>query len=336
MAGSDPEAAQPGGHEEIVEFGAPRRRHGTWPARLLLAALVLAALVSVVYHRGRHQAQHNAATLPQVNITHVGHRILGVSAGWELLGLNSNSMVSVQFARGQITRSALPPALGDAAASLVVGPHELIVRPMHNVPGPVSPGQPSGGQRQPGPYAVQEWNVGDTQLITHVGMTGTCRQYDATLAGLRPAGVLLVAFGPTNWLGLSCQHGRCRNVVIDAATGARRTLPGAALNVVTPPPNVPGIVSPDGALAAVIVASGSQGAALDLVNLSTGRSTTVPVPIGMSSDSRTLAWSPDGRWLFALAGNGQVAAVRASDGSVHSLGVRLPRLSQIAIRGAAG
>jgi hypothetical protein len=212
----------------------------------------------------------------------------------------------------------------------------LIVRPLRDVPGQMSPGQANGGQGQPGPAAVQEWNVGDTQQITHVGMTGTCRQYDTTLAGLRSAGVLVVAFGPMNWLGLSCQQGRCRNVVIDAATGARRTLPGAALNVVTPPSNEPGIVSPDGALAAVIVATGSRGAALDLLNLSTGRIATVAVPIGMSSDSRTLAWSPHSLWLFALAGNGQVAAVRASDGRVYSLGVRLPRLSQIAIRGAAG
>jgi hypothetical protein len=234
-------------------------------------------------------------------------------------------MVSIQFAHGQVTRTALPPALGDAPVSLVLGPHELIVRPLVNAP----------GQPLPGPAAVQEWNVGDTQQIT-AGMAGTCRQYDATLASLRRVGVLLAAFGPTKWLGLSCQHGHCRNVVIEATTGGLRTLPGAALNVVRPRSNEPGIVSPDGALAAVIVASISRGTALDLVNLSTGGTTTVPVRIGMSSDSRTLAWSPDGRWLFVLASTGQVVAVRASNGSVHSLGVRLPRLTQIAIRGADG
>jgi hypothetical protein len=93
-------------------------------------------------------------------------------------------------------------------------------------------------------------------------------------------------------------------------------------------------VSPDGALAVVVVTRGDLGMALDMVNLRTGRTKTIPVPIGMSSDSRDLAWSPDSQWLFALDGNGQLLAVRTSDGTVHSLGIRLPGLSQIAMRGA--
>jgi hypothetical protein len=125
--------------------------------------------------------------------------------------------------------------------------------------------------------------------------------------------------------------------VVNATTGVRRTLPGAGLNVVTWPwPAEPGIVSPDGAPAAVTVASGPQGTVLDLVNLTTGRTTTLPVPVDTSSDSQTLAWSPDSRWLVALTANGELVAVRASDGTVHSFGVGLPALSQIAMRGTAG
>jgi hypothetical protein len=84
------------------------------------------------------------------------------------------------------------------------------------------------------------------------------------------------------------------------------------------------------------VTSGIQRSVLDLVNLNTGRTTTLPVPVNASSDSQALAWSPDSRWLFALAANGKLVAIRVSDGTVHSLGVRLPALSQIAMRSTAG
>jgi len=77
-------------------------------------------------------------------------------------------------------------------------------------------------------------------------------------------------------------------------------------------------------------------AVLGMVNLNTGRTTTMPVPVDESSDSQALAWSPDSRWLFALAANGKLVAIRVSDGTMHSLGVRLPVLSQIAMRATAG
>lgn len=338
MEGSDPGAYQPGGDEEIVVFGAGWRARRPWLGRLLLAGLVIAALVFVVDHPSEHRAKHIATTLPTVSVTRLDHRILGISADWELFGLSTDSLVSIQFARGQITRTVLSPALRDAPVSLVVGPHQVVVTPLFGVQGYLVPtGQAGrslssslarGGLLLPGPAPAEEWYIGDGQQITH----SSGRQYSTTPTGPRPAGVLLMAVGPTNWLGLTCQQGHCRNVVVNATTGARRTLPGAALNVVTWPTE-PGVVSPDGSLAAVIVTSGVQRSALDLVNLSTGRTTTMPVSVSISSDSHALAWSPDSRWLFALAASGHLVAVRAGDGSVHTLGVRLPALRQIAMRG---
>jgi hypothetical protein len=296
-----------------VEFGTARRRHGAWLTRLALAAVVVAAMVVALYHQAKHPSRDSGA--PPVSITRVGHRLLGISASYELFGLTSNEVVSIQFAPGQITRAALPPALADAPVSLVITPHAVIIRPLDNGPGYVVPeGQRSrsltgrlarGGQLLPGSSPVQEWNVSDTQQITLIGPAGTATgQYSATVSRPYP---------------------------VHAAP------PRAGLNVVTwQRPAAAGVVSPDGALAAVTVASGPQGAALDLVNLSTGRTNTIPVPVTMSSDSQTLVWSPDSRWLFVLTGTGQLVAVRASDGSVHSLGVRLPRFSQIAILGTAG
>ncbi|HEY2313742.1 MAG TPA: hypothetical protein VGH96_09020 [Streptosporangiaceae bacterium] len=343
-------------------------------ARLLLAALVIAALVLVFYHPSKHHAAP-----PAVSVTSVGHPILGVTASWELFGLTSRGMVSVQFAHGQITRTVLPPALGDGLVSFIVAPHQAIVRPLANVRGYLVPdGQPprpltgilaGGGLLLPGPAPGEEWFVDGLEAVTLVGPAGqptgvriaTAAQrwpaqsamadgrgdvllfndsgvlYDTGPGLLRQVGMLLAAVGPRSWLGLDCARTGCRNVVVNAATDARRTLPGAALNVVTWPwPAQPGVIAPDGSFAAVRVAPRAMDVALDLVNLRTGAVTTIPVAVDPASSSRTLAWSPDSRWLFVITANGGLVAVSPRDGSVHSLGIPLPGLSQIAMRGASG
>ena len=47
-----------------------------------------------------------------------------------------------------------------------------------------------------------------------------------------------------------------------------------------------------------------------------------------------MAWSPDSRWLFVVTDTGAVRAVNAGTGQLASLGVRLPFISQIAVRAA--
>ncbi len=161
------------------------------------------------------------------------------------------------------------------------------------------------------------------------------RQYDAGPHWIRPVGALLVAIGRTRWLSLACRQGRCRNLVIDVATGARRVLPGPALPVVTWPwPWQPGVVAPDGSAAAVIVAGHDDQDRLDLISLSTGASAAIAVSLPPQASSQTLAWSPDSNWLFVLNAHGKLLAVNARSHQVASLGVRLPPLSQLAIRGA--
>jgi uncharacterized protein YjiK len=49
-----------------------------------------------------------------------------------------------------------------------------------------------------------------------------------------------------------------------------------------------------------------------------------------------MAWSPDSRWLFVVTDTGAVRVVSASTGQVGSLGVRLPFISQVAVRDAPG
>lgn len=159
------------------------------------------------------------------------------------------------------------------------------------------------------------------------------QQFDAGPGGLRRVGALLVAIGPTRWLALACHNGHCRNVVIDIATGARRFLPGPPVNIVTWPwPWEPGVVAPDGSTAAVIETAGNGHAQLDLINLSSGAHMVISVSVTPAISSQMLAWSPDSRWLFVADASGNLRAVNARTRQIQSLGVRLPPISQLAVR----
>ena len=139
------------------------------------------------------------------------------------------------------------------------------------------------------------------------------------------------------WLGLACHGPECRKVVVSAVTGAVHLLPGSAVPAV---PAIPwpsrGVTSPDGRYAAVPGDSGGVTAALQLVNLGTGAS--VPVSVLMSSRPgyEDMAWSPDSRWLFVTAADGELMAVNPATGKVKGIGVPLPAVSQVAVRAAPG
>lgn len=310
-----------------------------------------------------------------MSVTYIGHRLLGVTAGWELFGLGPDSMVSIQFARGRITRTKLPPPLGSGPVSLIVGPHQAIIRPIDNVPGYLVPdGEAArrltgtlatGALLLPGPRPTQEWVVsGRSNSLPLLGPEGQRTrvsialpppwpaqsamadgrgdvllfddhggQYDAGPHWLSRVGALLDAVGPTRWLGETCPRSRCRNLVIDIATGARQVLPGPALQLLTWPwPWEPGVVSPDGATAAVVVATGGSSVGLDLISLTTGATSPVAVPISQATSSQALAWSPDSRWLFVVTPDGKLVAVDARTKRVRGLGVALPDISQVAVR----
>jgi hypothetical protein len=222
----------------------------------------------------------------------------------------------------------------------------------------------------PGPSPAEVWDIGATGPISLVGVNGrqqvvhlTARPtqfppqsamadgrgnvlildnsgelYDAGPGLLRPVGALVVAVGPRNWLGQSCGQGvGCHDVVINAATGASRVLPGSPLAVINLPwPEQAGAVSPDGSTAAIIAQARDDAAVLDLVNLGSGAVTRVAVPVTAVASSQMIAWSPDSRWLFVVTAGGTLAAVNARTGQVHQLGLSLSGLSQIVIRPASG
>jgi len=370
--------------EHVVQFGSERWSERPWIPRLLLACLVVATIAIVIHQAGRH-APHLRSEPPApapVTVINVGHRLLGVTAGWQLFARGTDDLVAIQLARGRITKTVVPVLqTGLPEVSFIVGAHQVIVRSPDQVPGYLIPdGAPArlitgpftvGGPVIPGPNPDQAWVMSGTSApsASLVGLNG--REVGVSIQfqpGLQLSatstsdghGYILVlgtngdiydvgpnwsrripgqitAVGPTRWLALACRGSQqCRNEVIDPATGSRRLLPGAGLQD-TPwswPPI--GVISPDGSTAAA-VAPGSNGQlTLQLIDLSSGADTTVAVPIAQAPANDILAWSPDSKWLFVAAADGRLLAVNAAGRRVQGLGVRLPQVTQVAIRAAPG
>jgi len=170
--------------------------------------------------------------------------------------------------------------------------------------------------------------------------TGAGGIYEARSDGLqRITTGAVVAFGPTRWLAVECESGeRCKNIVIDRATGERHTL-SRRIHHLRP---FAGVISPDGSAAAVIERNVKGRVSLHLVALTAGTDQQLAVPIDQfvfpweqqAFVSQTLAWSPDSRWLFVVARTGQVFAVDKQTQSVRGLGLALPPVAQVAVRPA--
>jgi hypothetical protein len=176
--------------------------------------------------------------------------------------------------------------------------------------------------------------------------------YDAGPSTDRPVPGTIIAVGPASWLTVICnargaRPTLCRNVLIDSGTGAQRVLSGAskpAPYFFTWPPT--GVIAPDGAAAAVVgrvVAGQGNGPtnAVRLINLRTGVAKDLGVRLGwfdsFPHDTNTwpesMAWSPDSRWLFVAGVGGKLLAIDTRSDRVESLGITLPRIEQVVIRG---
>jgi hypothetical protein len=364
---------KPAGADEVT-FGS-RRLARRWRSGWLLFA-VAAVLIAVVTVVDIGHGKKPPRTRPAVVVSNAGHRLLGVTAGWQLFGYGPGGVVRIQFARGRVTRTAVPAAGSTGPVSFVVGPGQVIIRPLDFVPGYLVPdGHPArrlsgalshGGTVIPGPRPGTVWVQAGFQatsmpLARPDGSTtgGSMRlppggrwvvapdgrgyalaqgvvtgdSYDVFSGGFRHIAGRPLAVGPTRWLTVDCRpHNGCSNLVVDPATGARRTLPGPAAM----PAGPPGVIAPDGSVAAVVrIVVGRV--TLHLINLAAGTDRQVTVSLDEESASdQTLAWSPDSRWLFVLAAHGALAAVNARTLRVEGLGVTLPPVSQIAVRNSQG
>jgi hypothetical protein len=364
--------------DDVVQFGPrrpPRRRPGWLPAALVAAAALVVAGISValVVTAAGQPRQPRARA-----VTDVGHRLLGVRAGWELYARGSGVVVRVEPARGRVIRTTVPYLESTGPVSFVAGPGQVIIRPLDNVPGyVVQDGRPARplpaaldreGMMTPGPRPGELWiqaKRGSRTVMSLVRRDGTSagasiplprgapwplgpdgRGYlivragrdtaDATPRGLRyvTAGVV-TAVGPTRWLAVQCQHRHCAEVVIDPASGARRVISRSRPVLAWEARTVigqPGVISPDGSVAAVFEAGRTRYAAvLHLIDLRTGADRSVGVSADLGSlTNQTAVWSPDGRWLF-VAARGKLVVVDARTGRVRGLGVVLPTIDQVAI-----
>jgi len=381
-----------------VEFGGGRsggrRPVPRWVPRALLACLVLAT-VAVIGVRGiGHQGRPAATTPPPppIRVTVVGHRLLGVTAGWELFARGPDELLRIQLAQGRITWTYVPPLeTASPDVAFVIGAHEAVIRPSDLVPGYVVP---DGGQAQqltglladggplvPGPAGSQAaWTVSgsptspDLSLVALTGhRTGRSIQFQpdgpqvpATAISDGRGDVLvtdndfdvydtgpgwdrlvpgtLIAIGPTEWLIDACDplYLHCRDEVVDTSSGSMRAIPGG----VPAPPYYfgwppTGVISPDGSTAAVAETGRNEQLTVHLVDLQTGATRDLNVPVGMAgsdlevggnANENAMVWSPDGRWLFVAATGGKLVVVDTRTGRIESLGGRLPAVDQVAIR----
>ena len=146
----------------------------------------------------------------------------------------------------------------------------------------------------------------------------------------------IIAVGSATWLTEVCDTGQpCHYVVINAVNGARRILPAVATQspyYFTWPPA--GVIAPDGRTAAVAGYGSSGATTVHLINLRTGVAEDLGFPLAESGVSArgTMAWSPDGRWLFAATASGKILAIDPRTGRARSLGITLPKVTQLAIR----
>jgi hypothetical protein len=124
------------------------------------------------------------------------------------------------------------------------------------------------------------------------------------------------------------QYRSCRNEVIDTRDGSRRVLPRPADPdaYFSWPPT--GIIAPDGSTAAVASPEPCGAVTARLIDLRTGQTTDLRVPLsaaagglpsGSGPSNQSMAWSPDSRWLFIAAAGGKLVAARASTGRPESL-----------------
>src|SRR5258708_8731036 len=105
---------RPGAERDVIQSGRerlPRRMPGPRLLALLALVVVVVVVVAVYAVTGRGGARGPRGPRGPVQVTSVGHPLLGVRAGWELFGLGPRQVVRIPLARARITRTAVPGLL---------------------------------------------------------------------------------------------------------------------------------------------------------------------------------------------------------------------------------
>src|SRR5215469_4167460 len=365
---------QPGAERDVIWSGRERLPRRPPSLRLLaplvlvvlLAAVVAVAAVHAVTGRGGTRAPRGP-----VQVTDVGHPLLGVRAGWELFGLGPREVVRIQLARARITRTAFPGLLSSGPVTLLAGPHQAIVRPLDYVPGYLVPdgriARPlrgvlsSGGVVLPGPRPGEFWMESDE------GADMSMLLADPEGNRLGPAVPTPMSSGwpfPDGRGYLMVQRGAG---VYDEGPGWRRFVTGGAVAAVGPARWL-AVECPQGHCRYLVINPASRSRHL-LAGQAPASGSVAPFAGAVSPDGQFAAlvvygrdgkpflrlldlvscavllsvpvnpdtlgnavWSPDARWLFAVSPDGRLLAINPVTQAVQGIGVTLPPLSALAVR----
>jgi len=304
----------------------------------------------------------------------LGHPLLGARTGWELIGRGDAVLVRIQPATGRIVQTAVPPLASSAPVYLLTGPDRVVIRPLDNVPGYLVPdGKPArempvqlnlSGPVFPGPTPGQMWvrpaddhqpvmalaTLDGKRLADFVQVPAGSSPFEAVADGAgyllysgiggvyhaQPDGLRristgeLLAVGPTGWLVTECdEQYRCQQVLVNRRDGSRRTVNSGTINR-----DRMGVLSPDGAVAAMLTSGPNGSSGLYLLDLKSGHRKVINLSVSLAAIDGNIAFSPDNRWLFAVAADGTVMTVDRASGAVSTLEESLPPLSQLVIRPA--
>jgi len=305
---------------------------------------------------------------PQVVVEELGHPIFAATAPWSLFLLAVGALVRIDAAQGRVVTTTLPFVVGGSPVRMVPGRDGVVLRPLDFSPSlVVEDGQPAqawasgardGGLSFPGPDLGHLWVQASGQLLRLVAFTGRAAGPEMPLppdadpatavpdgTGLvvvhrdagyfldRPSGsslitdALLLGVGPKYWVTGRCSDATssCALELVIRNTGARRAL---ATRIPAQPSRAPATISPDGATMPFYADSGPLG----LLDLVTGQRRAVQPAVVLRDDVQTSAWSPDGRWLFAVDVLGRLIQVDSQTGRAVDSGLQLPPLTDVVVR----
>jgi hypothetical protein len=383
-------------HVEFLEGGPRRGSSASWPARhrwLLLLVGVLSVIAIAVILRasgtpattrasrpstataaptapGGVAATPGAPTEPPAVVSTIGHPLLGVSGRWELFGRGDGFVTRIQLAKGRITRTAVPALSSSGPVSFVVGPTQVIIRPIDFVPGYVVPdGRPArqlsgrlatSGPVFPGPGVDQVWVAPRTG--GHAGLTLATLNGHTTSTSIpvprggsalegtsddtgyvvfpgdggyydaRPDGLHRITGGVLLARGPSAWLVRDRTKNRGAPVVINRATGARHVIHATVPAAPMGAISPDGSTAAMYALGPTGTIHLFLLDLQSGSEHDVPLSLGQAVTAGNAVWSPDSRWLFAVGAKGRLYAVDGHTGHVRSVSGPLGRFTQLTIR----
>ena len=344
----------------------PRRRLVIVALAVVAGLLVLTRLVPAA--PAKQAAPAPPAPRPLVAVRELGHPIFGATAPWSLFLQAAGALVRIDAAQGRVVTTTLPFVVSGSPVRMVPGRDRVVLLPLDFSPSlVVEDGRPArawtggardGGVSFPGPDLSHLWVQASGQLLQLVAFTGRPAgpemplPPDADPATAAPDGTgfvvlrrtggyfldrpsgfslitdgVLLGVGPKYWVTGRCgdNPSSCSLELVIRTTGARRALP---TRIPAPPSGAPATISPDGAT----MPFSADAGALGLLDLITGQRRAVQPAVVLRDDGQATAWSPDGRWLFAVDVLGRLMQVDSRTGRAVDSGLTLPPLTDVVVR----